>query len=171
MVTLTKMFYSLGRARRRLRTVCLKLRVEYSSLFSVGTRFIFYQKLSQLYSWFNYLQHYGPQVSILIISNLAIPSNSDSAALSVPKLHDDGTNWLDYEPHIHKALGAKGLWAHVEGKATTPRPYQFINGMAVLLDRKTLATEAQIEARETKVIDYDKRKYLAQNDILSTMST
>ena len=105
------------------------------------------------------------------MSNLTIPSNSDSAALSVPKLRDDGSNWSDYEPCIHKALGAKGLWIHVEGKATAPRPYQLINGIAVLLDGKTPATEDQIEARETKIIDYDKCEYLAQHIILSTTST
>ena len=103
--------------------------------------------------------------------NLAIPSNSDSAALSMPKLCDDGSNWSDYKPHIHKALAAKGLWAHVEGKTTEPRPYQVINGITVLLYGKTPATKDQIEARETKVIDYDKRKYLAQHVILSTTST
>ena len=42
-------------------------------------------------------------------TSLSIGSISDSTALSVPKLVDDGSNWPDYEPRIERALGSKGL--------------------------------------------------------------
>ena len=91
--------------------------------------------------------------------------------LVVPKLHDDGSNWADYEPHIQRALGLKGLWRHVEGTAIAPKLYALVTGVPVLADGMTQATEDQIEARETKIIDYDKCEYLAQYVILSTTST
>ena len=104
------------------------------------------------------------------MSSLSLTSNSEST-LAVPKLRDDGSNWSDYEPRIHKAMGSKGLWRHVEGKAVVPKPYMLVNDIAVLSDGKTPATEEQTEARETRIIEFDKREYLAQHVILSTTST
>ena len=98
-------------------------------------------------------------------------NNPDTTTLVVLKLRDDGSNWADYEPCIQRALGSKGLWRHVEGTAIAPKPYALVARVPVLTDGMTQATEDQIEARETKIIDYDKREYLAQHVILSTTST
>ena len=84
---------------------------------------------------------------------------SDSASLSIPKLRDDGSNWLDYEPRIKKAMGAKGFWMHVEGRATAPTPYRLVNNVPTLSDGKTPAMEEQVEAREMRIMDYEKREY------------
>jgi len=106
-----------------------------------------------------------------MMSSITTASNTDSMLLSVPKLQDDGSNWCDYEPRIRKALGAKGLWLHVEGKATAPKPYQLVNNIPMLLDGKTRAMEEQIEARETHIMDFDKHEYLTQHIILSSTSS
>jgi len=105
------------------------------------------------------------------MSSLTFNSNSDSTNLAVPKLRDDGSNWSDYEPRIQKAMGSKGLWRHVEGTAIVPKPYALVSGIPVLSDGKTPASEEQIEAKETRIIEFDKREYLAQHVILSTTST
>ena len=68
-------------------------------------------------------------------------------------------------------MGEKGLWIHVEGKATPPKPYQLVNNIPTLSDGKTKATEEQIETREARIIDYEKHEFLAQHIILSTTST
>ena len=68
-------------------------------------------------------------------------------------------------------MGSKGLWRHVEGRAIAPKPYALDARIPVLADGKTPASEEQIEARETKTVDYDKREYLAQHVIPSTTST
>ena len=65
----------------------------------------------------------------------------------------------------------KGLWRHVEGIAIAPILYVLVTGVPVLSDGKTPAMEEQVEAKETKIMDYDKCEYLAQNIILSTTST
>ena len=51
-----------------------------------------------------------------------------------------------------------------------PNPYQIMNGAAVLLDGKMKATDEQIEAKEMRIMEYEKCEYLAQNVILSTTS-
>ena len=98
-------------------------------------------------------------------------NNSDTTTLVVPKLRDDGSNWANYKPRIQRALGLKGLWRHVEGTAIVPKPYALVAGVPVLADGMAQAMEDQIEAREMKIINYDKRKYLTQHVILSTTST
>ena len=64
-------------------------------------------------------------------------SNSDSTTLAVPKLRDDGSNWADYLPRLQNAMGAKGLWRHIEGTATAPVPFAVTNGIPMLSDGKT----------------------------------
>ena len=65
-------------------------------------------------------------------------------------------------------MGSKGLWIHVEGKATVPKPYGLMSDIPVLSDGKTPATEEQIKAKETRIIKFNKHEYLTQHIILST---
>ena len=104
-------------------------------------------------------------------TNITLGSNSDSVSLSVPKLCDDGSNWSDYEPRVERALGAKVLWSHVVRTAIPPKPYALLSGALVLAEGKTPASEDQIESKESKIADFDKREYFAQHVILSTTST
>ena len=110
----------------------------------------------------------GPATNM---NNLNASSSSDSTLVAVPKLRDNGSNWADYEPRIQNAMGAKGLWRHVLGTATAPVQYAVSNGMPMLADGKTPATEDQIELKESKIIEFEKREYLAHHIILSTTST
>ena len=64
--------------------------------------------------------------------NLTLGSNLVSTSLSVPKLHDDRSNWADYEPRVERALGAKGLWRHIVGTAIALKPYAVVAGVPVL---------------------------------------
>ena len=98
-------------------------------------------------------------------------NNSDTTTLVVPKLRDDGSNWANYKPRIQRALWSKGLWRHVEGTAIVPKPYALVAGVPIFADGMAQAMEDQIEAREMKIIDYDKHEYLAQHVILSMTST
>ena len=102
--------------------------------------------------------------------NLTLGLNLDLTSLSVPKLHDDGSNWADYEPRVERALGAKGLWRHVVGTAIVPKPYAVVAGVPVLTVGITQASDDQVELKESKIADYNKQEYLAQHIILSTTS-
>ena len=106
-----------------------------------------------------------------LTSSALLLNNSDLTTLAIPKLRDDRSNWSDYEPRIQRAIGSKGLWRHVEGTAIAPQLYTLVARVPVLSDGKMPATEEQVEAKETKIMDYDKHEYLAQHVILSTTST
>ena len=95
---------------------------------------------------------------------------SDYGSLAVLKLLDNGSNWADYQPQVQKAMGVKDLWRHVEGTAITPVPYVVTAGRAVLPDGKTLVSDEQLEAKESRIIEFEKREYLAQHIILLTTS-
>ena len=56
------------------------------------------------------------------------------------------------------------------GTATAPVPYAMSNDIPMLANGKTWATEDQIEAKESKMIEFKKRKYLAQHILLSSTS-
>ena len=106
------------------------------------------------------------------MTDISISSNKTSdSTLSVPRLRDDGSNWSDYEPRITKALGAKGVWRHILGTAISPKPYTLVGSVPMLADGRTPATEDQIEAREQKIDDFDRKHYLAQHVLLLTIST
>ena len=67
-------------------------------------------------------------------------------------------------------MGSKGLWRHVEGTAVAPKPYIVADGIPVLANRKTEATDEQIEVKEIRISEFKKKEYLAQHIILSTTS-
>ena len=106
-----------------------------------------------------------------IMNSLSLNSSSDSTTLSVPKLRDDRSNWSDYQSRIERAMGSKGLWRHVLGTAVAPRQFMLLNGTPVLADGTTEATDEQIEAREIRIMDFEKKEYLTQHIILLTTLT
>lgn len=50
------------------------------------------------------------------------------------------------------------------------KPYNIIGGIDVLADGTTTVMEEQIEAKEMRIEDFEKKQYLAQHIILSTTS-
>ena len=106
-----------------------------------------------------------------LMNSLLLKSSSDSMTLSVLKLCDDRSNWSDYQSRIERAMGLKGLWRHMLGTTVVPNPFVLLNGIPVLADKKTEATEEQIEAQEIRIMDFEKKEYLTQHIILSMTST
>ena len=99
------------------------------------------------------------------------PINSDSTTLAVSKLCDDRSDWADYQPRLQNAMGLKGIWRHIEGTNTAPVLYAINNGIPILSNGKTPATEDQIESKESKILEFKKREYLARHILMSTTST
>ena len=61
---------------------------------------------------------------------ITLNSSTNSTNPSVPKLHDNRSNWADYEPQIQKATGSKGLWRHIEGTMIALKPYAMVNKLS-----------------------------------------
>ena len=82
----------------------------------------------------------------------------------------DRNNWADYEPQVMIAMKANGIWKHVLGTAYEPKLYTQVNGITVLSDGKTPATEEQIMEREENIDEYDGKENTTRHVILSTTS-
>jgi hypothetical protein len=50
-------------------------------------------------------------------------------------------------------------------------PYAISNGILMLSNGKTPATDDQIESKETKILEFEKKEYLARHILLSTTLT
>jgi hypothetical protein len=94
---------------------------------------------------------------------------SSSTSLVIPKLHDNGSNWADYKLRARRAMGLKGLVAHLKGCVSPPTPFGITNGILMFMVNMP-ATEDQLEAKEKKIQDFKQKEYLAQYFILSLMS-
>jgi gag-polypeptide of LTR copia-type len=64
-------------------------------------------------------------------------------------------------------MRAKELWKHVEGTATAPVLYAVSNSIPMLANEKMPATEDQIKEKESKIIKFEKREYLACHILMS----
>jgi len=92
-------------------------------------------------------------------------------SLSIPKLLDDGSNWVEYQIKAETAMGAQSLELHIDGTAHKPSPYAAdAKGTPVLADGKTEASEDQIEAREKRIETFNKRQFLAKHMLLTSVS-
>ena len=57
------------------------------------------------------------------MSNATMIISKSNDTFQVPKLHDNGSQWVDFKVCIWKVMGAKGLLRIVEGTAIKPVPY------------------------------------------------
>ena len=86
----------------------------------------------------------------MALDNSLNNNSSESSTLAVPKLRDDGSNWSDYHPRLQNAMGAKGLWRHVEGTAVAPVPYIVNEGILMLADEKPQLQTTRLKPRSQK---------------------
>ena len=104
----------------------------------------------------------GPAVAMVE----APTGNSDS--LSIPKLRDDGSNWVDYMDKVRTALGSRGLLRHVDGTATKPMPFK-VDPKGLLKPDGSVATDEEIDAKEARIAEYERKEYMAQHILKSTL--
>src|SRR5258707_15572927 len=50
-----------------------------------------------------------------------LPARS-SSPFNIPKLAEDGTNWITYKERMLTAIGARGLMRYIDGRVKPPIP-------------------------------------------------
>ena len=86
---------------------------------------------------------------------------SNSTLFTIPKLHDNGSNWADYQLCFMNAAGVKGLKKYLEGHARQPTLLtQNAAGVLLKCGSQTIATEGEIEAAEDRIEAYDRAESL-----------
>lgn len=122
-------------------------------------------------------------------------SISTSTTISIPKLADDGSNWIDYESKARNAMGSKGLIRYLDGLVVELKVYEEVGGVtmskvvvtgaqAVVPQMSTAqaipavvgtisgtpATDAEIEARNVLIDTYWTKEYSARHIITNSVS-
>ncbi|KAI0772862.1 hypothetical protein BD413DRAFT_453297, partial [Trametes elegans] len=90
---------------------------------------------------------------------------------TVPKLAQDGSNWITYKERMHMVLGTRGLMQHLVGTAhresAKPEPGFKPDPLASLSDDDYFA---KIEAAETKIDDYEQKEFVTHQQIYRTIT-
>jgi len=103
--------------------------------------------------------------------DIMLPS-AGSALFSVPKLAEDGTNWITYKERLLTAVRARGLMRYIDGRAAMPAPFAFKPNTKTLVkaDGKTEPTDAEKEELEDKTDEWYQKDGLVSQHILSTIT-
>src|ERR1700738_4272525 len=99
--------------------------------------------------------------------DMSVASNS---VITIPRLRDDGANWIDYESKARTAMGGKGLIRHMDGTARKPNPYPLLKSGEPTADGINPATDEQIDAKEKRLDEFEQKEYMARNVLLTTTS-
>jgi len=99
-----------------------------------------------------------------------LPSTT-SALFNVPKLAEDGSNWITYKERTLTAIGARGLMRYADGRAVRPVPFVIdeTTKQAKKLDGSK-PTETEIEALNKTIDEFYQKDSLVRQQVFSTIS-
>ena len=98
-------------------------------------------------------------------------SSSSHTTFSLVPLHDNGSNFADYEPEVKVLCSAKGILKFLEGQAQKPTELTVVSGVfmkAGIHDKS--ATEEEIETAESKMDTYKQNEVLCKHILMSSIS-
>src|SRR5882762_10276429 len=96
---------------------------------------------------------------------------SSSSLFNIPKLAEDGSNWITYKERMLTAIGALGLMRYIDGRVKQPIPFAMspTTGELLKADGKP-ATDAEIEALDDKLDEFCQKNSMVKQHIFSTLS-
>ena len=98
-------------------------------------------------------------------------SSSNRTTFSITPLHDNGSNFADYEPKVKVLCGVKGILKFLEDCARKPKELHVANGVYMkpgTIDKP--ATEEEIENVETKMDTYKQQEAMCKHILMSSVS-
>jgi hypothetical protein len=95
---------------------------------------------------------------------------ANSSLFNVPKLAEDGSNWITYKERALTAIGARGLMRYTDGRAKKPKPFELdLSGKLIKAD-KSVATDDEVEELENKIDEFFMKDSLIKQQLFSTIS-
>ena len=97
-------------------------------------------------------------------------SSSNRTTFSITPLHDNGSNFADYEPKVKVLCGAKGILKFLEGHMQKPKELHVANGIFMkpgTIDKP--ATKEEIENAETKMDMYEQNEAMCKHILMSSV--
>ena len=89
---------------------------------------------------------------------------------TIPKLAEDGENWVTYKERMLTTIGARGLMRYIDGRRVIPAAFAIDakSKLPVKADGSA-TTEAEIEELEDKIDEYYQRDAYVKQYIFSTI--
>ncbi|OAX31360.1 hypothetical protein K503DRAFT_703816 [Rhizopogon vinicolor AM-OR11-026] len=96
---------------------------------------------------------------------------TNSALFNIPKLTDDGLNWITYKERMLTVIGARGLMRYTDGHKVKPIPFVF-DTLTKKLKKPdgSEPTESEVEDLDDKIDEYHQKDSLIKQQIFSTIS-
>jgi len=94
-----------------------------------------------------------------------------STLFNVPKLAEDGSNWITYKERTLTAISAQGLMRYADSHAVEPLPYPIDENTGSLAPKPDgmIPTDTDIKERDKKMDEYDQKNSLVKQQIFSTI--
>ncbi|KAJ8584679.1 hypothetical protein M405DRAFT_720582, partial [Rhizopogon salebrosus TDB-379] len=98
--------------------------------------------------------------------------SSNSTLFNIPKLADDGLNWITYKERMLTAIGARGLMRYTDGRKVKPDPFEVDSTMKKLKKPDgTTPTDKEIEDLDDLIHQQNnKPDSLVKQQIFSTIT-
>ncbi|KAJ6536211.1 hypothetical protein B0H19DRAFT_1003954, partial [Mycena capillaripes] len=100
----------------------------------------------------------------------SMSSTSQLKITRLPKLKDDGSNWINYRDLAMNTLTAKGLRRHVVGTIKAPPELIARDGSFYLPGRLAPLSDDELEEHETKLDEYLQKQAQVREVIYQTVS-
>src|SRR3979490_462954 len=98
-------------------------------------------------------------------------SSSSLKIVNLPKLKDDGSNWITYKERIMNTLTHKGLKRHVTGSARKPKETELRDDGEYYLPRSMVPlSDDQVEDYEKKMDEFAQKQASVREVIYETVS-
>src|SRR5882762_8154480 len=93
---------------------------------------------------------------------------SSSSLFNIPKLAEDGTNWITYKERMLTAIGVRGLMRYIDGRVKQPIPFALspTTGEPLKADGKP-ATDVEIEVLDDKLDEFCQKNSSVKQYIFS----
>ncbi|KAJ8581324.1 hypothetical protein M405DRAFT_751978, partial [Rhizopogon salebrosus TDB-379] len=95
---------------------------------------------------------------------------ANSSLFNVPKLAEDGSNWITYKERALTAIGARGLMRYTDGRAKKPKPFELDSSGKPIKADKSAATDDEVEELENKIDEFFMKDSLVKQQLFSTIS-
>ncbi|KAF8840089.1 hypothetical protein BDN67DRAFT_904254 [Paxillus ammoniavirescens] len=99
-----------------------------------------------------------------------LPS-TNSALFNIPKLAEDGMNWITYKERMLTAIGAQGLMQYADGRAKKPVLFAVdsATGQLTKADRMT-PMQTEMDEQDQKINEFHQKDSLVKQQIFSMIT-
>ena len=104
----------------------------------------------------------GPEITTTSSSNIKV--------INLPRLAEDGSNWVTYKERIINNLTSKGLMRHVKGLVKPPATLEEREGAYFKAKSTTALTEKELDDHYTELDTYETKQAQVRDVIYETVS-